>query len=176
MPNHDTVRNHKHLKLFGTLLHDPNIWHLNRHSVAGAFAVGLFCAFIPVPFQMFIAAALAIVVRVNLPISFALVWITNPLTIPPIFYFAYKLGSWVLQEPTHDFSFELSFDWLMVELGAIWQPFLLGCLILSIITSVLGYISMQLLWRLHIIRYIKRRRLRRLRAKKKREQQSMDKH
>jgi uncharacterized protein (DUF2062 family) len=49
--------------------------------------VGLFCAFIPVPFQMLLAAPSAIIFSANLPVSIALVWITNPITMPPIFFF-----------------------------------------------------------------------------------------
>ncbi|MBA1330154.1 ATP-binding protein, partial [Candidatus Endoriftia persephone str. Guaymas] len=84
-PDHEMIRNHRHLQCFGKLLHDANLWHLNRRSAAGAFAVGLFMAFIPVPFQMILAAGAAILFRVNLPLSVALVWVTNPITIPPIF-------------------------------------------------------------------------------------------
>lgn len=171
LPDHHTVRNQKCLRCFGSLLHDPNIWHLNRHSVAGAFAVGLFCAYIPVPFQMLVAAALAIMVRVNLPVAVSLVWITNPITIPPMFYFAYKVGSWVLNSPTHAFNFELSIDWLMVELGIIWQPFLLGCFILGTILAALGYGGIKLLWRLHILQHIKQRRLRHA-ARRRRKQKT----
>ena len=60
IPDHEIVRGHKHLQIFGRLLHDPNLWHLNRRSAAGAFAVGLFMAFAPVPFQMLLAAGAAI--------------------------------------------------------------------------------------------------------------------
>ena len=160
LPDHHTIRNQKYLKLFGSLLHDPNLWHLNRRSVSGAFAVGLFVAFIPVPFQMVLAAAIAIVTRVNLPISSSLVWVTNPLTMGPMFYFAYRVGRWILGSAPHDFHFELSFQWLMAELGEIWEPFLLGCLIVGAVLAVIGYIFMRLLWRLHIARYLKKRKLR----------------
>jgi len=160
LPDHSKFREHKNLKLFGNLLHDPNIWHLNRRSVSGAFFIGLFCAWIPVPFQMVIAAAAAILVRVNLPISVVLVWVTNPLTMPPMFYFAYKVGGWILGTPAHKFNFELSLNWLMGELGHIWQPFLLGCFIVGIISAVGGYLAVQGFWRFHIFQYLKKRRLR----------------
>jgi uncharacterized protein (DUF2062 family) len=158
MPDHKTIRDHKSLKFLGTLLHDPNILHLNRRSVAGAFSVGLFFAFVPVPFQMVLAAIGAIVARVNLPISVALVWITNPLTMPPIFYFAYKVGTWILNTPIQNVEFQLSFEWLMQELGLIWQPFLLGCLVCGIGFAMLGNVLMRLFWRIHVSRSWSRRR------------------
>ena len=161
LPDHRKIRKHKNLQCFGRLLHDPNIWHLNRRSVSGAFAVGLFVAFVPIPLQMILAAAVAIAVRANLPISVSLVWITNPITIPPMFYFAYKTGAWLLDTPLHDIEFELSVDWLMAELGAIWEPFLFGCFILGLISAALGFMVSRLLWRIHIFQYIKKRRLRR---------------
>jgi len=161
MPDHDTIRNHKHLQFLGTLLHDPNILHLNRRSVSGAFSVGLFMAFVPVPFQMVLAAIGAIVARVNLPISVGLVWITNPLTMPPMFYFAYKVGAWLLGTPAHEINFELSFEWLARELALIWQPFLLGCLVLGIVSAVLGNLLVRGLWRVQVGREWRKRRARR---------------
>lgn len=161
MPDHEKIRDHKNLRFLGTLLHDPNILHLNRRSVSGAFAVGLFFAWAPVPFQMLLGAIGAIVFRVNLPISVGLVWITNPLTMPPLFYFAYKVGTWVLDVPTRKYSFELTWDWLMSELGAIWEPFLLGCLICAIVSAVLGYILIRIFWRIHVIRSWQKRHNRR---------------
>ena len=146
-PDHQKLKEHKHLQIFGTLLHDPNLFHANRRSISGAFAVGLFCAFIPVPFQMVIAAAVAILFRVNLPLSVALVWVSNPITMPPMFYACYLIGAWILQVPPSEFSFELSWEWLSNSLGAIWQPFLLGCLICGATSSSLSYFGMRMLWR-----------------------------
>ncbi len=157
-PDHHKVREHQSLRFFGTLLHDPNLWHLNRRSVAGAFAIGLFIAFMPVPFQMVIAAALAIGFRVNLPIAVALVWTTNPITIPPIFVFAYKLGQWVLDTPPVDIDFQLSLEWLMTDMLRIWQPFLLGCLMLGSFASAFGYVGIRLFWRFQIIMHYRRKR------------------
>ncbi|GMR00110.1 MAG: DUF2062 domain-containing protein [Zetaproteobacteria bacterium] len=151
MPDYATIRRQKCLYCLGTLLHDPALWHLNRHSVAGAFFVGLLIAFVPVPFQMLLAASMAIVVHVNIPISVALVWLTNPLTMPPMFYFAYKVGQWMLNLPDHDFDFELSWNWLSHGLSHIWQPFLLGCLVLGLASGILGYLSVRFAWRAYVI-------------------------
>lgn len=161
MPDHKVIREHKHLRIFGSLLHDPNLFHLNRRSVAGAFAVGLFTAWVPVPFQMVLAAALAILLRVNLPISVALVWVSNPFTMPPMFYFAYVLGTWILGVPESAFHIELSIEWLGGGLAAIWQPFLLGCFIMAVSCSLLGYLGMRLIWRISIVNKLKKRNLRR---------------
>lgn len=169
MPKDEDIRNHKHMRFFGKLLHDPNIWHLNRRSVAGAFSVGLFMAMVPVPFQMVLAAAAAIPCRVNLPISVGLVWITNPLTMPAIFYAAYKVGAWLtgttmnLPEDS-DFSWE----WLTGSLGEIWVPFLLGCFVLGVTLAVLGNLIIRLFWRLHLLKYIERRRVRKQQKKNRR--------
>lgn len=161
IPNPESIRDHQHLRFLGTLLHDPNILHLNRRSVSGAFVVGLFWAFIPVPFQMVFSAATAIAVRVNLPISVALVWLTNPLTMGPVYYFTYKVGSWILDRPLQKVEFELSYEWISHELGQIWEPFLLGCFVTSVVSAILGYVFVRLFWRVHVVSNWKRRLARR---------------
>ena len=163
LPKTNTTKEHKHLQIFGTLLHDPNLWHLNRYSVATAFSVGLFWAFVPTPFQMVFAAACAIVVRANLPISAALVWVSNPVTMPPLFFFAYKLGASILGKAPGKFNFELSFEWLLNGLGAIWQPFLLGCFICGATLAILGNLTIRAIWRWSVSRDWKLRKSNRLR-------------
>jgi uncharacterized protein (DUF2062 family) len=157
-PDRETLRGHKHLRLFGTLLHDPNLWHLNRRSASGAFAVGLFMMFFPLPGQMVLAAAVAILIRVNLPISVALVWITNPLTIPPMFYFAYRVGTWILGHPPRPLRQDLSVAWLMESVECIWEPLLIGSLLCGLACSLTGYFTIRGLWRWHLIRQIRLRR------------------
>jgi len=159
-PDHDKIRNHRHLRIFGSLLRDANLWHLNRRSAAGAFGVGLFMAFVPLPSQMLLAAAAAIVFRVNLPVSVALVWITNPITIPPMFFFAYWIGTLILGAPIQELEFELSMACLVDGLNGIWAPLLLGSLICASMSGLVGYFGIRTLWRLHVIRHMKRRRKR----------------
>jgi uncharacterized protein (DUF2062 family) len=158
LPDHNKVRTHKYLKMFGTLLHDPNLWHLNRRSAKGAFGIGLFFAFWPVPFQMIFAAGLAIPLRVNLPISVVTVWVTNPLTMPPIFYTAYLVGSTVLGTEIGHFEFELTWAWLTQSVSTIGPAFLLGCAICSVISGTLGYFAMDWLWRWSVVKAWHKRR------------------
>lgn len=150
MPDPETIKKHKSLQFLGERLHEPNLWHLNRRSVALAFTVGLFVAWIPTPGQMAIAAILAFYFRANLPLSVGLVWITNPLTMPPMFYFAYRVGMFIMQRPFSNSDTEFSIDSIMSGFGDIWQPFLLGCLIVGTISAAIGYFGINLFWRYHV--------------------------
>lgn len=161
LPNDETFRRHPRLRFLGTLLQNANIWHLNRGSVSGGVSVGLFTAWVPVPVQMVLAALAAILLRVNLPISVVLVWVTNPVTIPPLYYFAYKLGTWILRIPTQPVHFELSLVWMKTQLLEIWEPLLLGCLVLAILSALSGNLAVRLLWRMHVLRNWRLRRERR---------------
>jgi uncharacterized protein (DUF2062 family) len=161
LPHHDKVKKHQHLKIFGNLLHDGNLWHLNRHSVSGGVAVGLFMAYVPFPFQMVMAAAAAIIFRVNLPISVALVWITNPITIPPMFFFAYLVGTWVIGTPPDAEPFQLSMEWIESGgLNDIWLPLLVGSLICASVCALVGYTLAIWIWRWHAVERWKLRRQR----------------
>ena len=148
--------------MFGQILLNPDLWHLNRYSVSWAVSVGLFVAFIPVPFQMLLAAAGAIVIGCNLPIAVAFVWVSNPITLAPLFFAAYKFGAWLLHEPARMVKFEISIDWLLTGLSAIWQPFLLGCFTLGICVALLGNLVARLIWRIHVtVSWLERRAKRR---------------
>ncbi len=160
LPNHETIKRQKALKVFGSVLYNPNLWCLNRRSAAGAFAVGLFMAFVPLPSQMIMAAGLAILFSVNLPLSIALVWVSNPVTMPVLFYGAYKIGAWILSTPEQQFHFELSWEFLGSQMSTIGPPFLLGCAICSIGLALIGYFGIHGLWRYSVVRSWKKRALR----------------
>lgn len=161
LPEHHIFREHRHIRLFGDLLHDHTLWRLTRRSVAGAIAIGLFCAFIPFFGQMLIAAALAIYCRVNLPIAVVFTWASNPLTFAPIFYMAYRIGSLFLDLPVRYTRFHLSYDWFRAVLHEIWLPVLLGSLLLGTLAALAGYYGTSLLWRLLLLRKRDERRSKR---------------
>lgn len=160
MPDHGKLRSHRSLRVFGARLHDPNLWHLNRRSVAGGLGVGVFVAFIPLPAQMLIAASLSLWMRINLPLAVAAVWITNPITMPPIFYFTYRVGDWMLHNWPFNLLIDLSpaDDWFLLNLGAYGGALLLGSLTVGTLLGLLTYGLVRLIWRLHVLNLLRRRR------------------
>lgn len=150
LPSAESIKQHKNLQFLGDKLHQSNLWHLNRHSVALAFAVGLFCAWIPTPGQMAIAASAALYFRANLPISVALVWLTNPITMPPLFYFAYRVGLVFLDYPPPSADFVFSLEGILTGVGDVGGIFLYGCFVCAVLSAVLGYCGIQLFWRYHV--------------------------
>jgi uncharacterized protein (DUF2062 family) len=137
----------------GQRLNDPEIWHLGRRSVAGGASLGLFLAFIPLPVQMLIAAPTAIALRVNLTVTIACVWITNPLTMAPIFLFAFKIGTWLMGAETNPGTgeFEISFASMTAVFREIWKPLIIGCFVCGLSASAVGNLAVRWLWRLQLI-------------------------
>ena len=156
IPDFNSLKTHKNLQFLGDKLHHPNLWHFNRRSVSIAFAVGLFGAWIPTPGQMAIAAVGAFYFRGNLPISVVLVWLTNPLTMPPLFYFAYLVGLSILNLPATSFSIA------SVLSGEILFPFLTGCFIVGTLSASIGYFGINLFWRCNTLKRWNARKQKRL--------------
>ena len=162
MPDPTSIREHKSLRFLGKLLHDPNLWHLNRHSVARGMAVGLFAAFLPIPAQMLVAAALAVVVRGNMPIAVSLVWLTNPVTMPVVFFCTYQAGAWLMDVPARQLPDELTWEWISGELSTLWQPFLLGSVVVGLVLGVIAYFGVMMYWRWWVSRQWARRKKKRM--------------
>jgi uncharacterized protein (DUF2062 family) len=91
----------------------------------------------------------------------AVIWISNPLTIPAQFFMAYKVGAALLAHPPLVLEFELSWRWLRSEFVDIWQPLLLGCLVCGLSAAFLGAGLVRLAWRVQVgLRWQARKRAR----------------
>ncbi|WP_277962433.1 DUF2062 domain-containing protein [Pseudomonas sp. RIT-To-2] len=160
MPDPERLRRHTSLRVLGRLLQDPYLWHLNRHGVSRAMAVGLFAAFLPIPLQMLVSAALATLVRGNLPIAVSLVWLTNPLTMAPVFFVTYQVGAWLMGTPPRGLPDDLTWEWLSGQFATLWQPFLLGSVVTGLVMGALGYVATQVYWRWWVMRQWRSRKAR----------------
>ena len=127
-PDRDTVKSNKMLNFLGSSLFHEELWKFNRISFCRATAIGVFLGWMPMLFQMIPAAYFAVVFRANLPLSVAGVWISNPITMPPMMYFAYLVGNWLLNLDPQYKVFELTMDWIESAWGNIWEPLLIGSL------------------------------------------------
>jgi uncharacterized protein (DUF2062 family) len=143
---------------FQHLLHDTRLWGTRRRTVVPAFALGLFIAFMPFPGHIAMAALLSLALRINIPVAVVASFVSNPLTMYPMYYGAYRLGRSLLNTDSIPFNFELSIDWVTHTFVTIWQPMMLGCLLLGAGAALIGYIALDALWRSSLHDYKKRKR------------------
>lgn len=168
LPDPATIADNPWLRPFRNSLLHPRLWHLNRHSAAGAVAAGLACGLIPGPFQMLGAALCAVFFRVNLPLALFVTLYTNPLTIVPLYLLAYQLGRLALADGTGfitppeprllellEWSRELS-NWML----GVGKPFGLGLLLLAALLASAGYLLTRAAWRYHLLRQWRKRQRR----------------
>lgn len=146
------------LSPFRHLLHDHRLWSIRRRTVVPAVALGTFIAFLPFPGHVVSAALIALALRVNVPVAALTTFISNPLTIGPMFFLAYTVGALILGVEPEPFAMELSIDWVTHTFVNIWQPMLLGSVLLGGLAALLAYVGLDLLWRSSIGNYKTRKR------------------
>ena len=118
---------------------------INRRMVSRAIFVGMFIAMIPMPMQMLAVIMVVPFFRFNVPIGVSLVWITNPFTMPFIYYIEYITGNFLLmQEGVHDM--QMTLEWFTENIGDIFIPLYVGTLFYSVLFSVGGYYLVNYLW------------------------------
>ncbi|MBK7848439.1 MAG: DUF2062 domain-containing protein [Zoogloea sp.] len=169
LPDHASLATNRWLAPFGSTLFHPRLWHLNRHSAAGAIATGLFCGLIPGPFQMLGAALGCVLLRVNLPLALLTTLYTNPFTIVPLYILAFSMGEALLGRGEARFTPPPEWsggdvlggvaalaDW-MIGLG---RPLALGLVVLASSLALAGYLLTRIAWRTYLIHHWRKRRQR----------------
>lgn len=173
LPSHDSIRENRYIRWFGPWLQHHNLWHLHRRSVAGGIAAGLFAGLVPGsnPVQFVVAALLAIAGRVNLPLAVFVTLYSNPLTVVPLYYVAFKLGQLVLFETGNDLpavALHLEgkgfSEWIPAALqwlSSVGKPLVIGLPLLAVILAVAGYFVVDYAWQLYVrCQWVRRRRQR----------------
>lgn len=155
LPDHNTVLGNRWLRPLAGWLSSPNLWHINRRSVAGGVAVGLFCGLIPGPVQMMGGALLSVLFRVNLPVALLTTLYTNPFTIVPLYALAYQYGAWVIGQGEGGRALSMTLpelhwhDWYHVWpdwLASMGKPLFVGLPLLAATLALLGYAVVRIVW------------------------------
>lgn len=165
LPQPHFIREHRSLRWLSALLHDPNLFHLNRRSVSLAAFVGVFVGFQPLPMHMLAAAALAVWLRCNITLAVVCVWVSNPLTLPALLFLQYELGAKLLGISIDASHVEWSVEWLEQSLHEVWEPLFLGSVLSGLVAAGFAWGGTRLLWRTVVqLRWRARRRARAHRA------------
>ncbi len=164
LPDPSAIADNPWLRPFRSSLLHPRLWHLNRHSAAGAVAAGLFCGLIPGPLQMLGAAICALLFRVNLPLAMFVTLYTNPFTIVPLYVLAYGMGRFLtasesfIAPPAFNPADMLAWTEAMrLWMLSVAKPLGFGLLALASGLAILGYAATQAAWRWHLLRAWRRR-------------------
>lgn len=143
---------------FRHLLHDRRLWGIRRKAVLRAVALGTFVAFLPIPGHVLVAVLGSLLIRGNIPVAALTTFLSNPATIGPIFVFCYLIGAKLLGITQKPPTIELTLDWLSSTFLLIWQPLLLGCVLVGSIAALVAYVLLDVFWRFSLADYKERKR------------------
>jgi uncharacterized protein len=157
-PIANKLRNSWYFRALGPRITDQRLWGVNRRAITTAVGAGVAISFIPLPIHLFLGLLVVMVWHLNVPAMVATLTILNPLTVVPVYYAAYRVGALLLGVTPSQFTFELSWNWLQSGLGGIWKPFLVGCLVCSVVGGYLAYLLLELAWRQNIVSRLRAKR------------------
>ena len=157
LPNSETIKRNKYVNWIGPAIHHPRLWQINRHGIALGMSIGVFFGFL-IPFlQIPLAALLAVFLRANIVLAVFSTLVTNPLTFPPFYYFAYKIGSVITGQTIENNSESIVdsivdesnlFTFLIFEkILDVGKPLLIGLPFVAIISSLFVYFFVLFIWR-----------------------------
>lgn len=146
VPSREELEANRWLRVLAPYLADPKVWHWSRRGVATGVAIGLFIGLLIPVAQILLAAVVAVVLRANIPVAAAGTLITNPLTVPPIYYAAYQLGAWATGTATPA-TFSLADPAALWEnLGTIGVPLFAGLGIAATLAALTSYLLIWQVW------------------------------
>jgi len=118
---------------------------VNRRMITRGVGIGLFWGFIPMPMQMLAVMASTPLFRFNVPIAISMVWLSNPLTMPFMYYMEYLTGNFILGQEGIQ-NIELSLEWFSSNIGDIFIPLYIGTSFYSLLVSGAIYVFLNYLW------------------------------
>lgn len=158
LPDADYLRQHPHIERFGNKIQHSPIWHVNRQSASWGMSVGIFFAFLPIPFRTLPVILASIASGGNLPLAIACIWVFNHVLLSPVFYYAYKFGQYLLRAPADNSSLvSFNFANLLELLIVAWQPLMLGSVIMACAAAFISYWLTRAFWRYRIVRRWRKR-------------------
>jgi uncharacterized protein (DUF2062 family) len=164
-PTREEMAQNKYLAPIAHRFLSPELWRFTRRSVPRGVALGLFAAFIIPIGQIFLSAFLALPARANVPLAALVTFVTNPFTLPFWMAIAYKIGEFFLRFDATSGAIASaksgSGTWaFLVDAYQVAGATVVGYLVLSAITPVVGYFVSGWVWRA----VVSRKRARRLKA------------
>lgn len=145
------------LRRYKSLFSHPNLWAINRRSIAGGVAAGLFCGLIPGPFQVIGCLLWVFIAKVNLPVAILVTFYTNPLTIVPLYLFAVAYGQLLLGGLPGDSEIQHAPDFSLIDLSGYLHALLdwmlslgpalaIGLPATMFTFALLGYVLVRISW------------------------------
>jgi len=134
----------------------PEYLATNRKMISKGVFIGIFIAFIPMPMQMALVLAIMPFTKFNVPIALAMCWLSNPFTMPPMYYMEYLTGSFFLGTQVE--PVELTLDWFSDNFDAIFIPLYVGTAFYSVIGSISAYWIVNHFWKSSVHRDKKKHR------------------
>jgi uncharacterized protein len=113
----------------------------NPHYISMGMAVGIFVSILPIiPLQTVVAVSLAFLARGSKSAAALGTWLSNPLTIPLVYYANYKLGCTLLgyQNTVDHIAFN-SFSQLMALGIEVTRAMVLGGVVIGAVLGVAAY-------------------------------------
>jgi len=120
-------------------------FNINRKMITRGILIGLFWGFIPMPMQMLGVMATTPFFKFNVPVAIAMVWLSNPITMPPMYYMEYLTGNFILGREGLA-NVELTLEWFTQNMDKIFVPLYVGTAFYSIVVSFLVYLAINWLW------------------------------